>query len=379
MMNAAVSGKWAVVKVLCTLQLAPSLNPRPPGSQLDIFYNIMTAAAAQGNLDFIRWAWHLEPETPLPESAIAQAAANGNFHVLEWAIQEQLPVHEHLLWKIFAVGVAHQSCSVLSVMASLGLQVVGPGAEQPASKGPQCLFAQAGLQLQQLAMSLTLATKGDLLWQITFKEALGASPWEKPPPALPACMHSSVRATTTPADARSSQQYADLISWLTNMAQPEGSPPVIKELVEESKSIVPIQLAAKGFQPRIPWGYWAHRLAGAHADHECLRWMLRQEQKPSFNIIDESCPPARMLRLVEQHGWTLLGPDLQSAFKAALAMRQRCLAFWGVVNHQQKHLPGQSCLASLQHEHLVMIAQEAGLDLHAVPSPDNHQVRLYEF
>lgn len=380
MVDAAISGKWAAVRLLCSLQMDPALAVRPPAQPLDI---VVAAAAAQGNLEFLQWAWKLRPQTPLQESAIAQAAANGNFHVLEWAVQEPLPAHEHLLWKIFAVAVAHQSSSLLSVMASLGLQVVGPGVKQPASKDLQCLITPAHCTLQQLAVSLTPATKGDPLWQATFKEALWASPWKQPPSGK-TCVHSSsVRRAMVPGDAGSTDRYVDLISWLTEMAKlPHPHPSVkrfpaeIEELVEESQSIVPIELAAKGIQPRIPWGPRTHRLAGAYADLETLCWMLQQKRKPPHpNVVEEGCPPARMLRLVEQHGWTLPGPQhLQRAFNEALALRQRCLAFLGVVSHQRKHPSGQTCLGSLPKESLAMIVQEAGLDMHIAPSTKARQV-----
>lgn len=353
MVNAAQNGQWAAVRVLCTLLVDSSPTLRKAGQYNDV----ITAAAAQGNVDFLKWAWESK-RVPLQEPAIAQAAANGNFHVLEWALQDQLPAHGHLLWKMFAVAIAHQNSSILSLMASLGLQVVGPGLERPASKGPQSVRAQSDIPLQQLAMSLTSARRGDPRWQVAFKDALGASPWQSPP-SDNACMHSCSSRPTLHVDAKASQQYVDLVCWLRRMAQDNGLG-TIEKLVEESKSIVPIQLAARGIQPRMPWGPKSHGLAGAHADSETLQWMTQEFQLHSRNIVHDSCPQARMLLLVERHGWTL-PRHLQSGFETTAAKLRR-LALWCVVQHQRKHLQGQPCLGSLEDEHLAVIARQAGFD-----------------
>ena len=372
MNRAAEDGRWPVVKMLCTLQLKPDPSASDPAWHLGQLHHVSNVAAAQGNLDFIQWAWTFHSSNHMTDIGIAQAAANGNFHILEWLLEMQLPAHRHLLWKFFAVAIAYQSHSTLDLMASLGLRVAGPDLPQPEPISHQQLLRRADLSLQQLAMRLTPAKRGDPLWQAAFREALQASPWAKAPPED----RLGPQGPTLPAEAETSQRYAGLLCWLVNLVKPNKHIKFrMQLLMDDCRSIVPIQLAAQGLTPRLPWTPFTHRLAGAHADLPTLAWMLKRRRNSDVNVIVDDCPPARMLLLVKRHGWTIPQP-LRSAFLAAEVLEQQscCLAFVSIVHQQRKRPPGQACLGSLPNELIHPIAQLAGYDLHDVPAPYGHAV-----
>ena len=270
------------------------------------------------------------------------------------------------------MAIAHQNYSTLSLMASLGLQVGRPLPPQTEPVSPEQLSSHSGCSLQQLAMCLTPAQKGHPLWQMIFREALQASPWAKPPPRN---AHSSQLGVTSPDDGVS-HRYTHLLHWLRDLAKPKkharGS---MQNLVEGCHSIVPIQLAAQGLTPRLPWTLLMHRLAGAHADLPKLAWMLKRKQNADLNIVVTGCPPTRMLMLVKQHRWSLPEHLLRDFTEAEIAAEQSGrLAILSVVQQQRTHLPEQTCFGSLPNEILSIIAQKAGYSLPSAPSAYGHAV-----
>ena len=381
MEEAAENGRWATVRLLHGLQLHSAKHcnccwPTQPGP-FYLHYGLgaaIAAAAAQGKLNVIQWVCALHPTTySLQGAVIARAAANGNYDIIRWLLVEQRPAPKEVLEKIFAVAIAHQNYSTLSLMASLGLQVAQPAAPQPESTSPEQLSCHTGSSLQQLAMCLTPARKGHPLWQMVFKEALQASPWAKPPPRN---ANSSQPRFTLPADDGASQRYTHLLHWLRDLAKPKKhARGRMQGLVEGCHSIVPIQLAAQGLTPRLPWTPFMHRLAGAHADLPTLGWMLKRKQKPDLDVVVDGCPPARMLMLVKQHGWSL-PVHLVSEFTAAeiAAEQSRRFAILSVVQQQRTRLPEQTCFGSLPNEILSIIAQKAGYNLPSPPSACGYAV-----
>ena len=223
--------------------------------------SVIVSAAAQGQLEFLQWVWTLQPPMhSMREAAVARAATSGSFYILQWLLVVQMPAHRYLLRKIFVMAVAHQNYCTLSLMASLGLRLAEPDLPQSDTPSLEQLSSHTTHSLQQLAMCLTSAKKGDPLWQAIFKEALQASPWTKPP--LQGASGSQ-QASIAPADDASSHNYTDLLSWLLDLANPaKASTACTQHLFTECRTIVPIQLAAQGLKPCLPWTPVMHRLAG---------------------------------------------------------------------------------------------------------------------
>ena len=113
-------------------------------------------------------------------------------------------------------------------------------------------------------------------------------------------------------------------------------------------SIIPVQLAFMGVQPRIKWGSETHKLAAAEGQPALLRWLLAQPCQPKSPKVHPGCSTGRMLLLVHGHGWSL--PD--SCQDQLLAAEQRHHAFYGTVRHLQQR---------------TLLHQEQGLSLGDLP------------
>ena len=322
-----------------------------------IFGSIVAEAAAQGNLDFLQWSQR-EPRRvwcPINEGVVSKAAMHGNFHILHWVLQHSLSTHMHLLCNMFAVSVAHQDLATLSLMASLGIQIMWPYSTQDL----QALPPTADLSVKQLASSLTPAEKGDPVWQAVFKEALRVP---LPPPSHLQGVASHCEENTTWSG------YVEHILWLADLAAPEAKRTyTLRQLVECSGSIVPIQLATHGVGPVIPWCPSTHSLAGAHAPPPVLQWLQRQVTPKNLKVVQDTCPPARMLQLVEEHWW-FLPLHMESYFGAVKEAEGRYLAMLSVVYQQRAGPLPCACLGSLPNALVRLVAQAAACDIRSMGS-----------
>lgn len=234
--DAAGRGRWGPIMELLTAQLA----------QTD--FGLLAIACRQGNLDFISWAHdhpHLYPlQQSLPNAAVAAAVEHGQAHILEW-ICDHLP---------------QQQFRAISALCFAS----------PAQQGD--------LQTLQLGFRLAQVREGDEIWISCLLDAIKAS--DVKPADLLYC-------------ATFQAQHLEVISWLGShlqaafeevcdtyfSAQPASSMlypklsradsiKVDRIIAACNDSMVPVQLAAKQMQPRIPWAISNIRAAYRHGDKQ---------------------------------------------------------------------------------------------------------------
>lgn len=86
---------------------------------------------------------------------------------------------------------------------------------------------------------------------------------------------------------------------------------LLKQAACDHASILPVQLAALGIKPRLPWGSGTHSLAAARGDGSVLKWLLQQEASPRA----QGCPPGLPSGLDAAAGpWA----ELEAALTAAI-------------------------------------------------------------
>ena len=135
----------------------------------------------------------------------------------------------------------------------------------------------------------------------------------------------------------------------------------LSETAAACQSIMLVQLAARGVQPRIPWDATIHSLAAAQGDLTLLRWLLAQQPVADTLVVHQTCPDSRMLLLVHGHGWSI---PSQMCGRLATAESRRW-AYLGVVQRQRSVVPPQqpngTYLGHLPDALITKIACAAGL------------------
>lgn len=208
-------------------------------------FGLLVIACKTGSLEFVSWARnhpHLYPfPQSLPEAAVAAAIKHGHAHILKW-ILGHLP--------------AQQQVHALSKALIFPAQ-------------------QGDLATLELGFQLAQVQEGDETWMQCLIEA---------------CCNSDISPSDIWYNNSARRQHLQVISWLgrhlqsafatvfdtyftgergrLGHAEQRKIDAIIKACHERT---VPVQLAAKGIQPCIPWDDWNIRAAYTFGDKEVIK------------------------------------------------------------------------------------------------------------
>ena len=237
-------------------------------------------AAASGHLDVLKWLRSQEPPCPFPEGReaeelVASTAQQGHFHVLEWIIASEPCNMRQAAWhaatsncsRTFAILAAHHFLDD-APMDELLASAAGRGSLQIAK------YFTPYLQRHDSSNAMFMA----------LASAIGETSARMTKPSL-----------------------LEVIKWLwshLNSFSPDHQK-TLTSIVTHNKSPVPLELAACGCAPIIPWTSDAFRIAICEGNKKLLWWLLHECEYAHSREVPIGCGPGRTLLLAHGHGWSI--------------------------------------------------------------------------